>query len=120
VVIHSGSGLRFEFGGNGHFYEAVAAGDFITCEEAQSNVKPHVSAVISSDSVRGYFLQFSGRNRYTLQYDLSSASNLRNGQTLGSLQHAPQATHRPLRFLATGSKQVKVRLVLARHVFLLF
>jgi len=53
------------------------------------------------------------------QQALSSGVNFRNGQTLGSLQHAPQLTHSPLRLSETGNIAVKVRFVLASHVFLL-
>jgi len=50
---------------------------------------------------------------------LLSGVNFRNGQTFGSLQHAPQLTHWPLRLLETGNIAVKVLFVLASHVFLL-
>lgn len=53
-----------------------------------------------------------------VQYDLPPESYLRKGQRLGSLQHAPQAMHRPLRFFATGKSAVTVLAILARHVFL--
>ena len=53
-----------------------------------------------------------------VQYDLPPKSYLRKGQRLGSLQHAPQAMHRPLRFFATGKSAVTVLAILARHVFL--
>lgn len=49
---------------------------------------------------------------------LLSGLFLRKGQRFGSLQHAPQLTHCPLRFSETGNRHVKVLLVLARHVFL--
>jgi hypothetical protein len=50
---------------------------------------------------------------------LSSCVNFRNGQTFGSLQHAPQLTHSPLRLSETGNIAVKVLFVLASQVFLL-
>jgi hypothetical protein len=53
------------------------------------------------------------------QSNLLSGVNFRNGQMLGSLQHAPQFTHSPLRLSETGNIAVKVRFVLASHVFLL-
>jgi len=53
-----------------------------------------------------------------VQYDLPSGLYFRKGQTFGSLQHAPQPTHLPLRFLETGSIAVIVLFVLASHVFL--
>jgi hypothetical protein len=83
-----------------------------------SNLYPHVLAVISSDLLRGYLRQFSGRIAYIVQKDLPSDSYFRNGQTFGSLQHAPHWTHRPLRFLTTGRTDVRVLLHLADHVFL--
>jgi hypothetical protein len=39
---------------------------------------------------------------------------------LGNLQHSPQLTHPPLRFLETGSIEVQVLFILADHVFFLF
>ncbi len=42
---------------------------------------------------------------------------LRKGHTLGSLQQAPQWTHRPRRRFETGSTDVNVRLTFAAHVF---
>ena len=53
------------------------------------------------------------------QQALSSGVNFRNGQTLGSLQHAPQFTHWPLRLSETGNTAVKVLFILASQVFLL-
>ena len=53
------------------------------------------------------------------QRALSSGVDFRNGQTLGSLQHAPQFTHLPLRLSETGKIAVKVLFVLASQVFLL-
>lgn len=41
----------------------------------------------------------------------------RNGHTLGSLQHAPHWTHRPLRFFAAGRNEVSVLLNFADQVF---
>jgi hypothetical protein len=52
------------------------------------------------------------------QKDLPSGVNFRNGQLLGSLQHAPQLTHWPLRLSETGNTAVKVLFVLVSHVFL--
>jgi len=54
-----------------------------------------------------------------LQNTLPSGESFMNGQTFGSLQHAPQFTHSPLRLLETGNTAVKVLFVLASHVFLL-
>ncbi len=42
---------------------------------------------------------------------------LRNGHTFGSLQQAPQWTHRPCRRFETGSTAVNVRLTFAAQVF---
>ena len=53
------------------------------------------------------------------QSNLLSGVIFRNGQTFGSLQHAPQFTHWPLRFSETGNTAVKVLFVLANHVFLI-
>jgi len=44
---------------------------------------------------------------------------LRKGHTLGSLQHAPQLTHRPFRLSQTGNIEVKILFILADHVFFL-
>jgi hypothetical protein len=52
------------------------------------------------------------------QRALPSGVNLRNGQMFGSLQHAPQFTHWPLRLSETGKIAVKVRFILASHVLL--
>jgi len=52
------------------------------------------------------------------QYDLPSGPYRRNRQTLGSLQHAPQLTHCPLRLGETGSTDVNVLLIFADHVLL--
>ena len=82
-----------------------------------SNLKPQVSAVRNSDSILGYFLQFNGRTGWIVQKDFPFGLYLRNWQTLGSLQHAPQLLHWPLRFLETANTEVKVLLVLADHVF---
>ena len=51
------------------------------------------------------------------QRDLPSAPYFRKGQIFGSLQHAPQRIHRPLRLVETGKIEVKVRLILASQVF---
>ncbi|HUT47594.1 MAG TPA: hypothetical protein VMX36_15030 [Sedimentisphaerales bacterium] len=51
------------------------------------------------------------------QRALLSGVNFRNGQTLGSLQQAPQLTHSPLRLSETGSTAVKVLLIFAHQVF---
>lgn len=53
------------------------------------------------------------------QSNLLSGVNFRNGQSFGSLQHAPQFTHSPLRVSETGNIAVKVLFVLASNVFLL-
>jgi hypothetical protein len=53
------------------------------------------------------------------QSDLLSGVNFRNGQTFGSLQHAPQLMHLPVRFSETGNTAVKVLFILASQVFLL-
>jgi len=53
------------------------------------------------------------------QSNLLSGVNFKNGQTFGSLQHAPQFTHWPLRLSETGNTAVKVLFVLASQVFLL-
>jgi len=50
---------------------------------------------------------------------LLSGVNFRNGQTFGSLQHAPQFTHWPLRLSETGNIAVKVLFILASQVFFL-
>jgi hypothetical protein len=55
---------------------------------------------------------------YILHIALPWASNLSQGQTLGSLQQAPQRRHWPRRFFETGKKAVTVRLSLAAQVFL--
>jgi hypothetical protein len=52
------------------------------------------------------------------QYVLPSGMDLRNGQTFGSLQHAPQFMHSPLRVSETGNTAVTVLFVLATHVLL--
>jgi len=53
------------------------------------------------------------------QSALLSGVNFRKGQTFGSLQHAPQLTHLPVRFSETGKTAVKVLFILASQVFLL-
>jgi hypothetical protein len=53
------------------------------------------------------------------QYDFPSESNLKKGHTLGSLQHAPQWLHWPLRLLDTGKNAVMVLFVLAVQVLLI-
>jgi hypothetical protein len=53
------------------------------------------------------------------QRALSSGVNFKNGQSLGSLQHAPQFTHWPLRLSETGKIAVQVLFVLANQVFLI-
>jgi hypothetical protein len=57
------------------------------------------------------------RKEYILQMALPWASNRSQGQTLGSLQQAPQRRHWPRRVFETGKKAVTVRLSLAAHVF---
>jgi hypothetical protein len=52
------------------------------------------------------------------QKALSPGPLLRNAQTFGRLQHAPQLMHCPVRFSETGSIEVTVLLVFASHVFL--
>ncbi|MHC4166214.1 MAG: InlB B-repeat-containing protein [Planctomycetota bacterium] len=82
-----------------------------------SKVKPHVSWVTDSDSVRGYFRQLYGRIAYMEQNSLPSSPALMKGHTLGNLQHAPQLTHWPRRFSETGSMAVTVLFALAAQVF---
>jgi preprotein translocase subunit SecY len=53
------------------------------------------------------------------QSTLPSGESLMNRQTFGSLQHAPQLTHLPLRLLETGNIEVNVLFILASQVFLL-
>ena len=76
--------------------------------------------MISSSSVRGYFLQFSGLIGYIEQYCLPSSEYFINAQTLGNLQHAPQLVHAPLRSFDTGSRHVRVLFIFADHVLFLF
>jgi len=52
-----------------------------------------------------------------VQRDFPSGPYFRKGHTFGSLQHAPQLTHRPLRLVETGRIEVKVRIILASQVF---
>jgi len=44
--------------------------------------------------------------------------NFKNGHTFGNLQHAPQLTHLPVLFFATGNMEVNVLLIFANQVFL--
>lgn len=55
-----------------------------------------------------------------VQSSLPFSACFRKGQTLGSLQHAPQLTHCPLRLSETGRSDVKVLPILADQVFLFF
>ena len=48
---------------------------------------------------------------------MPSAPYFRKGHTFGSLQHAPQRTHLPLRLVETDKIEVKVRFILVRQVF---
>jgi hypothetical protein len=73
--------------------------------------------VENSDSALGYFLQFRGRIGYISQQLRPSGLCFRKGQTYGSLQHAPQLTHAPLRFFETGNTEVSVLFVFAISVF---
>ncbi|MCF2140043.1 MAG: hypothetical protein K9W44_08320 [Candidatus Lokiarchaeota archaeon] len=67
-----------------------------------------MSFVKNSLFERGYFRHAIKRIGYMVHLALLFSSYLRKGHTFGSLQHAPQRLHEPLRFLLTGKKILMV------------